>query len=72
MPTTKTARPAVQCQTSHKQNCSNPSIPHLSLELELSQEYPESMGIDSFSGNVRSFRLYLSAQEKLLKVGAIV
>jgi len=71
MPTTKTARPVPTNQTSHTKNYHTHSIPHLSLELELSQEPPESVAIDRFSGSVRAFRVYLKTQLKLLEAGVI-
>lgn len=43
----------------------------LSLELLQTWEEPEKVGIDSFKGNVREFRLYLLAQKKLLEAGII-
>ena len=43
----------------------------LKLSLLLEQSEPEQFGIDSFKGNVRSFRLYLAAQKKLLEAGII-
>jgi len=43
----------------------------LKLSLLLDQSEPEQFGIDSFIGTVRSFRLYLLAQKKLLEAGYI-
>ncbi|MFZ3132713.1 MAG: hypothetical protein WA125_16830 [Desulfosporosinus sp.] len=71
MPTTKIARPVPTNQTSDTRIISSPIIPQLTLEMELSQEPPESFAIDRFSGSVRAFRVYLKAQLKLLEAGAI-
>ena len=64
-------RPALQCQTDYKEIYSNSSIPQLSIRMELSNE-PDPIGLDSFAGTVRSFKVYLRAQWLLLKAGVLV
>lgn len=41
------------------------------LRILMEQSEPQSIGIDSFKGSVKEFRLYLLAQRKLLEVGII-
>ena len=41
----------------------------MQLNIIMEQSEPERIGIDSFKGTMREFRLYLVAQRKLLKAG---
>ena len=43
----------------------------LKLSLLLEQSEPESMGIDSFKGKIKEFKLYLMAQRIFLEAGYI-
>lgn len=43
----------------------------MKLSLELVLEEPNRIGIDSFVGTMREFRLYLLAQRKLLEAGIL-
>ena len=73
MNTNEKVCPAQQCQTDHKENISTPSIPQqletLSIEMESVERDP--IGLDSFMGNIRSFKLYLKAQLIFLNAGVI-
>ena len=67
---------ALQCQTDRLRKSFNVSIPqstqteNLAIEMEPSEE--NKLGIDSFIGNIRSFKLYLKAQRIFLIAGVIV
>jgi hypothetical protein len=60
---------ALTSYASPARNYSTHSIPYLALELV--QEEPSFIGIDSFTGSNREFRLYLAAQKILIKIGEI-
>jgi hypothetical protein len=65
--TNEKVRPALQCQTDCEKKSFNTSIPqptmpkHLAIEMEPTKKR-DPIGLDSFIGNIRSFRLYVKAQ----------
>jgi|GEM_PF-6851563 len=67
---------ALQCQTDREEKLITNSIPqpdesmHLSIEME-PMPMRDPLGIDSFIGNVRSFRARLKARGIFLAVGII-
>jgi len=79
MPTNEKVRPALQCQTNHREIICTSSIPQstqgekLVIEMEPTEVVKRNpIGLDSFPlGTVRSFRLYLKAQLIFLNAGII-
>lgn len=78
MHTNEKIRPVLEHQTDRKEINFNDSIPQstqaekLSIEMEHSEIIEcDLIGLDSFLGNVRSFKLYLKAQLIFLEAGII-
>lgn len=67
---------ALQCQTDRLRKSFTVSIPQFAqlenLAIEMESTWENKLGIDSFIGNIRSFKLYLKAQRIFLITGVIV
>jgi len=77
MSTNEKVRSVLEHQTDQEEKSFSTSIPqgpsakHLAIEIE-PMKHRDPIALDSFVGNVRSFKLYLNAMRTLLNAGIIV